>query len=103
LRFVCYILGLTLLPCNRRALVEQGNERHVRVWLDSLKMELRGVLGEVALYELLFQLMSHPVPNTVKAAIDEVRARTVLQQYTLGCTAGRYCSCGALGLPWAAV
>ncbi|GAX76338.1 hypothetical protein CEUSTIGMA_g3784.t1 [Chlamydomonas eustigma] len=53
-----------------RQVVEQGPSSIVRSFLEGLERELGPSLSGLPLYEPLFQLMCHPVPNTVKASLD---------------------------------
>ncbi|KAF5839636.1 hypothetical protein DUNSADRAFT_292 [Dunaliella salina] len=55
-----------------RQVIEQGTAAEVRAFLEGLERELSPVLSGFPLTEPMFQLMCHPVPNTVKASLDEV-------------------------------
>jgi hypothetical protein len=65
----------------------------VRSALGSIERECGSVLQGLPLQEPLFQLMSHGVPTSVKAAIDEVRACVCFLVYLRLCVCFCVCVC----------
>ena len=75
--------------CGCRQVIEAGSPLDVRSFLESQEREAAPLLSGFPLHEPLFQLMCHPVPNSVKAALDQVRGGCTWPEPGLGVGPGK--------------
>jgi hypothetical protein len=58
----------------RSKILHKAEDKDVGPWLSKIEGDMAQYLNSARLFELLFQLMCYPVPNTVKAALDDALA-----------------------------